>query len=800
MLDVQEDPDSLSSQTNISIPDVNNIVKPFASHHLESDISSDVWIQERSCLLILLEARMLLREMAEYRLNSLRMISGCLSIAELQQLLTQQVSSEEDIDYIPEIQDLRRQLVKEARKNQHLERSLGNLESRIALLIQNRTSIQEIDRQIRRKQKDAAKVLKPFEDFTQDKKLMDAYSGFFYALQVEPKYLAKIAYVIPAEKTDEFTEFLLLTLYGDAYSPREEYLILKLLKYAMEYEINHLRNVADFIQSDTVVPKMVLTYNKRKQGVEYIKSTFSSFFNQDALEDSHQFDMNPMSIYQQLQENKNRKNSVKLDLAPSEVEKLPEVVEVIKTRSEQIQNLCEDILNRALDTINSLPYGLRLICKEIRLIILSRFTDAGNVNNLIWQVIGYFVYYRFIGLAIVAPDSFDIGDRTLNPIVRKNLISISKILFQLMFRFSLFSPKNELSPLNPWIEKNRDRIIQYYSHLVDVPSPEDFLNMNQYMELTQKTKPLIIINLREIVVVHSLVKGAINSVVKDDNDPLKLIIKEIGDVPPMPSGPLAYRDIQLQLEDKFSIKSHIEALNPPESQIFTETRGLIILVLKSVPIVKEENIKLKDFLKLASEIAAEQKNKTLKKQIEKITANLEQLEKDGIATQKDDYASLMRELVIQLSNRVERREVQLKEISRLKSLLKSLKRHQDFMNNQIAEFERYLEQCRKNSVARAKHKSKPVKFSFKELVKRHVIIDSNVHGIVESSIKFFIMMTDVGVFDIEAKIGLSTIAKLQLELEDLLEKKEKSINTLELDQITLSVPYTIFLINKIFLS
>lgn len=61
-------------------------------------------------------------------------------------------------------------------------------------------------------------------------------------------------------------------------------------------------------------------------------------------------------------------------------------------------------------------------------------------------------------------------------------------------------------------------------------------------------------------------------------------------------------------------------------------------------------------------------------------------------------------------------------------------------------------------------------------------------------------MPTVGEFDIEAKIAGMSVGKMTLELEDLLEKKENGILRLELDQVTLNVPSTIFLINKYFLS
>lgn len=49
-------------------------------------------------------------------------------------------------------------------------------------------------------------------------------------MQTEPKYLANLVYLIKSENMESFLDTVILTLYGDAFSPREEYLILKLFQ------------------------------------------------------------------------------------------------------------------------------------------------------------------------------------------------------------------------------------------------------------------------------------------------------------------------------------------------------------------------------------------------------------------------------------------------------------------------------------------------------------------------------------------------------------------------------------------
>ena len=63
------------------------------------------------------------------------------------------------------------------------------------------------------------------------------------------------------------------------------------------------------------------------------------------------------------------------------------------------------------------------------------------------------MYYRFINLAIVTPDAFEIIDRELTPLARKNLVVVARVL-QNLFNLSLFTGANDkwMTPLNDWIK------------------------------------------------------------------------------------------------------------------------------------------------------------------------------------------------------------------------------------------------------------------------------------------------------------------------------------------------------------
>jgi hypothetical protein len=93
-------------------------------------------------------------------------------------------------------------------------------------------------------------------------KQLEGYQNLFYLLQTEPQYLGKLVTLVQPDKMEQFLDTVILTLFGDAFSPREEFLILSLFNLAIAQETRANSNVAELISMESVVPKMIITYNR----------------------------------------------------------------------------------------------------------------------------------------------------------------------------------------------------------------------------------------------------------------------------------------------------------------------------------------------------------------------------------------------------------------------------------------------------------------------------------------------------------------------------------------------------------
>jgi Ras GTPase-activating-like protein IQGAP2/3 len=280
----------------------------------------------------------------------------------------------------------------------------------------------------------------------------------------------------------------------------------------------------------------------------------------------------------------------------------------------------------------------------------------------------------------------------------------------------------------------------YLDKVVDVRDPEEYLEVDQYNELVQRAKPVIVISTHEIVRIHTMVEKHLGKLAPDNDDNLRVIMKDLGPVPPLPN---TEKDIQLWLSNRF--KADVPE-DPEEKKLYNATKELVLPVLRQVPIEQSiRKLNLMDVLEAGIKHAAATNNKELSNQINKILENISKLEEYGMVTKDDNYESFVHAVALEVANRATIRENQRKEISRLNAALNKLRQHQSYIKDQIRDYNSYLQGARKAAYAVDPKKKKkgtgppgtnteqgrigPFKFTYKELEKQGVIVDSEVMSV-----------------------------------------------------------------------
>jgi len=307
-----------------------------------------------------------------------------------------------------------------------------------------------------------------------------------------------------------------------------------------------------------------------------------------------------------------------------------------------------------------------------------------------------------------------------------------------------------------------------------------------------------------------LVHENIDSLAPEAEDPLRVIMNDLGEPPAEFSEEDKDRELQLTLTNRFKVDVEDD---DEHQRLYAETKELVIPILRLVPIQNSiHRLNLMDVLEAGIKYATETNNKTMSSQINKILSNMGELEREGLVSTDDNYESFVHDVALEVANRRAIREQQRKEIARLKNTLGNLKKHQQYLDEQIDDYNAYLKSCKEQHIliARKKMKKKkkkdkgdnkvgPFKFTYKELEKKGVIVDSEVPSLSRKKTNFVISSDTPGIFEIVAKIAGVNVEKMELDLDDLLDKHDQNIYQLDLDQVTLDVNMTIHLINKLIL-
>lgn len=301
-------------------------------------------------------------------------------------------------------------------------------------------------------------------------------------------------------------------------------------------------------------------------------------------------DLNPKLIYQKMITETEIRTGKPSDLPRNVTEeaamKHEEVRSAVSKHLAELEEICNLFLDGIISSRDKLPYGLRWICKALKLACEAQFPDATQED--IHRLLGYFVYYRFINISIVvwmplfcvffcflnlfffeqAPDTFGLVEsKDISAEVRGGLVDVAKVL-QNLFNLLLFTDpdKSYMYCVNKFIEvrgfsfvvlcvsresdkqDSKKRVEAYLDKVVDVRDPEEYLEVDQYNELVQRAKPVIVISTHEIVRIHTMVEKHLAKLAPDSDDNLRAIMKDLGAVPPLPS---TEKDIQLWLSNRF---------------------------------------------------------------------------------------------------------------------------------------------------------------------------------------------------------------------------------------------------------
>lgn len=369
------------------------------------------------------------------------------------------------------LKDLKAKISAQSKRNFLLERDVRYLDSRIALLIQNRMALDEVVLADDERSAAATSAIDSSLVFPDEKKKR-LYSQLFFLLQTDPRLVAHLTRLVKLGEIDTLLQTVMFTLYGNQYDSREEHLLLTMFQSVLIHEFDTALDFGSLMRANTPVSRMMTTYTRRGPGQQYLKYVLHHNLNQLLEQPDQNLEIDPLKVYEQLI------NQIETDtgktcnwpraVSADEAASRPEVAKLIGPRIQGLINLANRFLSTIIESLSEVPYGLRWICKQIR-----RLTKKKYPESSVWSIcslIGGFFFLRFVNPAIVTPQSYMIIDSQPGKTVRRTLTLLAKMLQNLANK-PTHNKEMYMMQLSPFIEDNKERITKFLNDLCDV---EDF--------------------------------------------------------------------------------------------------------------------------------------------------------------------------------------------------------------------------------------------------------------------------------------------------------------------------------------
>ncbi|GES58331.1 GTPase activating protein Sar1 [Aspergillus terreus] len=702
------------------------------------------------------------------------------------------------------LRELKGKISTQSKKNFVLEKDVRYLDSRIALLIQNRMALEE--------QNEVAshldEAIDPQEGFFPNDEKTQKYGNLLFLLQSEPRHIAHLCRLVSMSEIDSLLQTVMFTIYGNQYESREEHLLLTMFQSVLTYQFDNTPEYSSLLRQNTPVSRMMTTYTRRGPGQSYLKQVLADQIN--ALIELRDVDLeiNPLKVYETMvrqieEETGSLPDYLARSVTAEDAAENKQVQAIIAPRLKMLTDIANGFLTTIINSVDEAPYGIRWICKQIRSLSRRKYPDAQD--HTICTLIGGFFFLRFINPAIVTPRSYMLIDAIPTEKPRRTLTLIAKMLQNLANKPS-YAKEPYMAKLQPFIQQNKERVNKFLLDLCEVQDFYESLEMDNYVALSKRDLELQI-TLNEMYATHALLEKHTAALAQDQHSHLHQLLQELGSAPPqVPRKENRTITVPLFSRWETALDDLTAALDITQEEVFfMEAKSTFVQILRSLP--PNSSITRRPLrLDRIAEAAATLKNDAVmvRKGIRTMEL-LSQLQEMGVIDRSDEFSLLRDEVEQELVHLGSLKEKVLEETKKLEEVFATIRDHNAYLVGQLETYKSYLHNVRSQSEGKSRKQQKhqelgPYKFTHQQLEKEGVIRKSNVPENRRANIYFMFKSPLPGTFVISLhyKGRARGLLELDLKLDDLLEMQKDNLEDLDLEYVQFNVSKVLTLLNKRF--
>ncbi len=384
--------------------------------------------------------------------------------------------SDFDFDEEVEFERLRKTVVQHVRQNEMADQYITQLDIKIALLVKNKITLDEVVKHQKHFGGDAGSLLTNTEISSKDpfdlkalnknsRRKLEHYQELFFVLQTQPQYLARLFRRFReqafAEKECERIKHLMMGLFGYAQKRREEYYLIKLIVRSMKEEIDSCTSIQEYLRGNFFWAKLFGAYIKSPRDRKYMRDILGPIIKENVIENPElDLESDPMQIYLSSIENEQLRTGQRShrspDIAREEAIRDPETKRTFISHLQDLRDIADQVFTALEEQLHKMPFGVRYIAQQMFQNLTTRFHH--DERGHILQIVGHWIWKSYLQPGLVEPEKSGSIDRGLSQVHKRNINEVAKVLGQVAAG-RLFGSENVfLQPLNSYVGESIERL------------------------------------------------------------------------------------------------------------------------------------------------------------------------------------------------------------------------------------------------------------------------------------------------------------------------------------------------------
>jgi len=392
--------------------------------------------------------------------------------------------NDSDFDFEEEVEfeRLRKTVVQHVRQNELVDQYVTQLDLKIALLVKNKITLDEVVKHQRHFGGHVGSLLPNSDISSKDpfdlkalnktsRRKLEHYQELFFLLQTQPQYLSRLFRRIreqaTPEKECERIKHLVMGLFGYAQKRREEYYLVKLIVRSIKEEVDSTVSLQDYLRTNSFSNKLFGAYSKSPRDRKFLRDVLGPLVKENIIENAAlDLESDPLQIYLSAinnEELRTGRQSQRDPNVPREVAiRDQETRATFIAHMQDLRDITDQFFLCLEDCLLRMPFGVRFVVQQTFESLLERF--PGEESGFVLQLVGQWLWRTYLQPALLEPEKFGVADRAMTQEQKRNLGEIAKVLNQAASGREFGGDNVYLQPLNNYLRESFERFAVIWRH------------------------------------------------------------------------------------------------------------------------------------------------------------------------------------------------------------------------------------------------------------------------------------------------------------------------------------------------